>query len=55
MTGSMQLIREFCDCFIIPEKATRARIVIFLIFFFISTLPSYPLQYYVHVCICTKF
>ncbi|KAH7863101.1 hypothetical protein Vadar_013363 [Vaccinium darrowii] len=26
MTGSMQLIREFCDLFIIPEKATRTRI-----------------------------
>ncbi|XP_058103823.1 protein LPA3 isoform X2 [Magnolia sinica] len=26
MTGSMQLIREFCDRFIIPEKATRTRI-----------------------------
>ncbi|KAK9144141.1 hypothetical protein Sjap_004044 [Stephania japonica] len=26
MTGSMQLIREFCDCFITPEKATRTRI-----------------------------
>ncbi|RVW70039.1 hypothetical protein CK203_059047 [Vitis vinifera] len=27
MTGSMQLIREFCDIFINPEKATRTRIV----------------------------
>lgn len=27
MTGSMQLIREFCDLFVIPEKATRTRIV----------------------------
>ncbi|TXG54222.1 hypothetical protein EZV62_019478 [Acer yangbiense] len=26
MTGSMQLIREFCDCFVNPEKATRTRI-----------------------------
>ncbi|KAG6684565.1 hypothetical protein I3843_12G070200 [Carya illinoinensis] len=26
MTGSMQLIREFCDGFINPEKATRTRI-----------------------------
>ncbi|GAB4857944.1 hypothetical protein Ancab_015849 [Ancistrocladus abbreviatus] len=26
MTGSMQLIREFCDLLIIPEKATRTRI-----------------------------
>ncbi|KAK9985182.1 hypothetical protein SO802_034707 [Lithocarpus litseifolius] len=26
MTGSMQLIREFCDSFINPEKATRTRI-----------------------------
>ncbi|XP_034702912.1 protein LOW PSII ACCUMULATION 3, chloroplastic isoform X2 [Vitis riparia] len=26
MTGSMQLIREFCDIFINPEKATRTRI-----------------------------
>ncbi|KAL5724092.1 hypothetical protein ACHQM5_007397 [Ranunculus cassubicifolius] len=26
MTGSMQLIREFCECFIPPEKATRTRI-----------------------------
>ncbi|XP_059641231.1 protein LPA3 isoform X2 [Cornus florida] len=26
MTGSMQLIREFCDLFISPEKATRTRI-----------------------------
>lgn len=26
MTGSIQLIREFCDLFIIPEKATRTRI-----------------------------
>ncbi|KAK1286625.1 hypothetical protein QJS10_CPB20g01102 [Acorus calamus] len=26
MTGSMQLIREFCDRFIVPEKATRTRI-----------------------------
>ncbi|XP_062146697.1 protein LPA3 isoform X1 [Alnus glutinosa] len=26
MTGSMQLIREFCDRFISPEKATRTRI-----------------------------
>ncbi|OVA18420.1 protein of unknown function DUF1995 [Macleaya cordata] len=26
MTGSMQLIREFCDCFVTPEKATRTRI-----------------------------
>ncbi|KAG5540323.1 hypothetical protein RHGRI_020531 [Rhododendron griersonianum] len=26
MTGSMQLIREFCDLFVIPEKATRTRI-----------------------------
>lgn len=27
MTGSMQLIREFCDLVISPEKATRTRIV----------------------------
>lgn len=27
MTGSMQLIREFCDEFIAPEKSTRTRIV----------------------------
>lgn len=27
MTGSMQLIREFCDVLIKPEKATRTRIV----------------------------
>ncbi|KAI8547052.1 hypothetical protein RHMOL_Rhmol07G0165700 [Rhododendron molle] len=26
MTGSMQLIREFCNLFVIPEKATRTRI-----------------------------
>ncbi|XP_021647135.2 uncharacterized protein LOC110640214 isoform X2 [Hevea brasiliensis] len=26
MTASMQLIREFCDCFVSPEKATRTRI-----------------------------
>ncbi|KAI5656438.1 hypothetical protein M9H77_25231 [Catharanthus roseus] len=26
MTGSMQLIREFCDIFVTPEKATRTRI-----------------------------
>nr|GEV27522.1 protein low PSII accumulation 3, chloroplastic [Tanacetum cinerariifolium] len=26
MTGSMQLIREFCDLLILPEKATRTRI-----------------------------
>ncbi|KAL5794693.1 hypothetical protein ACOSP7_003287 [Xanthoceras sorbifolium] len=26
MTGSMQLIREFCDCLVNPEKATRTRI-----------------------------
>uniref|UniRef100_A0A1D1ZK02 Protein FAM199X n=1 Tax=Anthurium amnicola TaxID=1678845 RepID=A0A1D1ZK02_9ARAE len=26
MTGSMQLIREFCDRFIAPEKAARTRI-----------------------------
>lgn len=31
MTESMQLIREFCDIFVISEKATRTRIVIFLI------------------------
>lgn len=29
MTGSIQLIREFCDILISPEKATRTRIVIF--------------------------
>uniref|UniRef100_A0A2N9IC86 DUF1995 domain-containing protein n=1 Tax=Fagus sylvatica TaxID=28930 RepID=A0A2N9IC86_FAGSY len=28
MTGSMQLIREFCDRFISPEKATRTRIAV---------------------------
>lgn len=27
MTGSMQLIREFCDLFIKSEKVTRTRIV----------------------------
>ncbi|KAH7576424.1 hypothetical protein JRO89_XS01G0060900 [Xanthoceras sorbifolium] len=27
MTGSMQLIREFCDCLVNPEKATRTRII----------------------------
>lgn len=27
MTGSMMLIREFCDQFVTPEKATRTRIV----------------------------
>lgn len=27
MTGSMQLIREFCDILVTPEKATRTRIV----------------------------
>ncbi|XP_060207749.1 protein LPA3 [Lycium barbarum] len=26
MTGSMQLIREFCDLLVIPEKATKTRI-----------------------------
>ncbi|KAJ9556485.1 hypothetical protein OSB04_011099 [Centaurea solstitialis] len=26
MTGSMQLIREFCDLLIVPEKSTRTRI-----------------------------
>ncbi|WCJ29117.1 hypothetical protein M5689_010774 [Euphorbia peplus] len=26
MTGSMQLIREFCDRFVSPEKATRTRV-----------------------------
>ncbi|GMP95292.1 hypothetical protein CsSME_00044395 [Camellia sinensis var. sinensis] len=26
MTGSMQLIREFCDLFVSPEKVTRTRI-----------------------------
>ncbi|RZC73941.1 hypothetical protein C5167_049422 [Papaver somniferum] len=26
MTGSMQMIREFCDCFITSEKVTRTRI-----------------------------
>ncbi|KAG9452883.1 hypothetical protein H6P81_005787 [Aristolochia fimbriata] len=26
MTESMQLIREFCDCFVAPEKAARTRI-----------------------------
>ena len=29
MTESMELIREFCDLFITPEKATRTRIVWF--------------------------
>ena len=28
MTGSMQLIREFCDLLVSPEKAARTRIVI---------------------------
>ncbi|KAL9328454.1 hypothetical protein ACSQ67_003457 [Phaseolus vulgaris] len=32
MTESMQLIREFCDRFVSPEKVTRTRIVIFLFF-----------------------
>ncbi|KAK6782871.1 hypothetical protein RDI58_020667 [Solanum bulbocastanum] len=27
MTGSIQLIREFCDLLVIPEKATKTRIV----------------------------
>lgn len=27
MTGSMQLIREFCDILVAPEKVTRTRIV----------------------------
>lgn len=27
MTESMQLIREFCDLFVMPQKATRTRIV----------------------------
>lgn len=27
MTESMQLIREFCDLFIAPEKASQTRIV----------------------------
>ncbi|KAH9753117.1 DUF1995 domain-containing protein [Citrus sinensis] len=27
MTGSMRLIREFCDLFVTPEKVTRTRIV----------------------------
>lgn len=27
MTGSMQMIREFCDILITPDKATRTRIV----------------------------
>ncbi|OAY24354.1 protein LPA3 [Manihot esculenta] len=26
MTGSMQLIREFCDCLLSPEKVTRTRV-----------------------------
>jgi hypothetical protein len=30
MTGSMQLIREFCDRFVSPEKTTRTRIVCIL-------------------------
>jgi hypothetical protein len=40
MTGSMQLIREFCDRFISPEKATRTRIVSFLVWS--STIPPPP-------------
>ncbi|GAY63442.1 hypothetical protein CUMW_225630 [Citrus unshiu] len=27
MTGSMRLIREFCDLFVTPEKVTRTRII----------------------------
>lgn len=27
MTGSMQMIREFCDILVTPDKATRTRIV----------------------------
>ncbi|KAH0741416.1 hypothetical protein KY290_034459 [Solanum tuberosum] len=27
MTGSIQLIREFCDLLVIPEKATKTRII----------------------------
>lgn len=41
MTGSMQLIREFCDYLIIPEKIVKTRIVShvqFMIFF------NYPLD-----------
>ncbi|KAF3447669.1 hypothetical protein FNV43_RR08372 [Rhamnella rubrinervis] len=33
MTGSMQLIRDFCDRFIIPEKSTRTRIVKIVVWF----------------------
>lgn len=40
MTGSMQLIREFCDGFINPEKSTRTRIVNYLIILF--KIPSFP-------------
>lgn len=43
MTGSMQLIREFCDGFINPEKAARTRIVMSLIYN--SIHPSYSLSY----------
>lgn len=32
MTGSMQLIREFCDVLVTPEKARRTRIVTFYVF-----------------------
>lgn len=45
MTGSMQLIREFCDGFIVGEKARRTRIVCspdpLIFFFYIDFLNSY--------------
>lgn len=41
MTESMQLIREFCDLFVTPEKVTRTRIVsIVYMSSFILILPS---------------
>ena len=36
MTGSIQLIREFCDRFVSPEKTTRTRIVSILDCFSLS-------------------
>lgn len=31
MTGSLQLIREYCDLVVSPEKTTRTRVVCFII------------------------
>lgn len=56
MTGSMQMIREFCDLSILPEKTTRTRIVcafdllslsLLIIIFYIcfSTFYTYPERY----------